>query len=157
MFKRLMAASVTASLICAATFTTVSAQSTEPTQVASVAQTHDAKRSTGVKPIAVKPIAAKPLKRVAVSNPVARKASGKRVAIPYVLLSAAKGRELSQSTAFKANTDGEKYECGSIICVCVGDSDCNDMFTAACSDTSTGGACTEINGQTVCACTPNGS
>lgn len=89
--------------------------------------------------------------------PVARLADDTRTAIPMMMLEAEAGEALRGSDIFAAAIGAQEFTCvGGILCICVGDDDCNDMFSTICSDTSTGGSCTEADGETVCACTPTG-
>lgn len=89
--------------------------------------------------------------------PVARMADDTRMAVPMVMLEAEAAEALRGSDLFAAATGQQEFTCvGGILCICVGDDDCNDMFSTICSDTSTGGSCTETDGETVCACTPTG-
>ncbi len=50
---------------------------------------------------------------------------------------------------------GLSYHCTGTSCTCVGDFDCNDMFTGACKSPSSNGSCTENTGEIVtCSCNP---
>lgn len=45
---------------------------------------------------------------------------------------------------------------GGNLCFCVGDADCNLMFTADCADPATGGTCVGEFPNEICTCHPNG-
>lgn len=44
--------------------------------------------------------------------------------------------------------------CDGGLCICTGDSDCNDLFSKECSSHSSGGACAGSGASTICYCTP---
>lgn len=90
---------------------------------------------------------------------VARSIDGRSAPIAKITLSksaaAATNRAFVRGSYLKGRSGGLEFTCNSIVCVCTGDDDCNQMFSTICSSPSTGGTCTEINGVTVCACTPH--
>ena len=45
------------------------------------------------------------------------------------------------------------FWCGPRGCICIGDSDCNDMFSTVCRNPSTGGECRVSGRVVVCTCT----
>lgn len=46
-------------------------------------------------------------------------------------------------------------DCGFGVCVCTGDSDCNDLFSNECRDYSSGGSCAGSGESTICVCYPS--
>lgn len=46
------------------------------------------------------------------------------------------------------------YWCSGDSCICIGDSDCNDLFSGVCRNPSTGGSCRVTGRVVVCTCNP---
>jgi hypothetical protein len=51
------------------------------------------------------------------------------------------------SSAFRSN-----FTCGDVVCTCVGDRDCNNMFSTVCRSETTGGRCTTFGPFMWCSC-----
>jgi hypothetical protein len=46
------------------------------------------------------------------------------------------------------------FFCSGAKCICIGDSDCNDLFSGVCNDPRTGGSCRVTGRVVVCTCNP---
>jgi hypothetical protein len=97
------------------------------------------------------------LERVRNAPPITdRESLGTRLRLPSdrlaVIITGEEGKDRLIEFLSAGETDELGYTCTSAGCVCVGDDDCNLMFTQVCSATSTNGVCS--GEPPICVCHP---